>query len=135
MAAGRGAAVAWRSGHMHELLSGPDRCSRLHVIAERKSIRREYDDRRSMLKPAHFFALAEACIAGDGLGPAVGSIEIGVEKTQPDAGDEDRRDGHQRDKMPGPGELGLNDGALVLAEQFLDPLRAMGLTFQVSPEM
>jgi hypothetical protein len=47
--------------------------------------------------------------------------ELDIEAMQADAGDEHRRDRHQRDGAVGGIERHPQDGALVLAEQLFDP--------------
>ncbi len=80
-----------------------------------------------MLKPAHVFAFAEACIAGNDVGPAVAEIEQDIEEAQPNAGHKDRRDRHQSDAVAGGVKPCSNHGAFVLAEEFLDPLERNGI--------
>ncbi len=111
---------------MHEPLSDTNNGSFLHVFAQCESIRREDDNRRSVLEPAHFFAFAEAGNAWNDVRPAVAGIELNFEEAKPDAGDENCRDWHQRDEGTS-GQPGSNHGAFVLAEKFLDPFERNGI--------
>ena len=75
-----------------------------------------------MLEPAHLLAFAERRIARERLRPGVIEIAEAVEELQLDAGDQDRRDRHQRDHLA-PGKTHVQHRALVLAEQPLDALQ------------
>ena len=74
-------------------------------------------------------------VAGDRRGAAIVHVQHDIEEVQADAGDQDRRHRHQRDEV-----AALASRVRITARSFLQNSRstrlsAIGLTFQVSPEM
>ena len=61
-------------------------------------------------------------------------VQRHVEKAQPDAGDQNRRDRHQSHAWPSASGVRMTARSF-LQNNFSTRLSAIGLTFQVSPEM
>ena len=79
-----------------------------------------------MLKPAHLLPLGEVRVAVNRVGSVVAQVEQHIQKVEPDAGDQNGRDGYQRNRLackrPAV-QPGAQKGTLVLAKQFLHPLQ------------
>ena len=89
-----------------------------------------------MLEPAHLLALAERRVAGNDVGAAIAQVQQRVEEVQPDAGHQHRGHRHQRQRRM----VRSQAAPTIAARSFLQNSRstrfsAIGLTFQVSPEM
>ena len=84
--------------------------------------RREHDHGRTMLEPAHLLPFMQAarrtqwCLGRDTSNAAARP------ESAAHARDQDRRHRHQRDELATRYQAAADHGALVLAEQFLDPL-------------
>lgn len=91
-----------------------------------------------MLKPAHLLSLDKACITRQGLGTLVALMQQHIQKMQADAGHQNGRHRHQGHPLTSTAAMtlegGANQGAFVLTKSFSTRFRAIGLTFQVSPE-
>ncbi len=75
-------------------------------------------------------------VARDHVGPAVTQVQQHVEEVQSDAGDQDRRHRHQRDQLAGRASRRVRSTARSFLQNSRSTrLRAIGLVFQVSPEM
>src|SRR5208283_936568 len=114
-------------GQAHRRLAGANARPALDSWIERKSLRREDDDRRAVLKPAHKLALAQIRVAGKNFRSLVIDSERHVEELEAHAGDEHRSDRREGDCVPRRGEPAPNHRALVLAEELLDAPQGDGI--------
>ena len=131
----KSSALCRRAREPHERLPHPDHKPFMHAGVEFKAVRRENHDGRAMLEPAHLVAFPERRVTSKLGSAAVMASQHAIETMQLDAGDEDSGDRHQRDEIAGGGEPRADHRALVLQNSFSMRLSAIGLTFQVSPEM
>src|SRR6266436_4407869 len=102
----RGASISRASRLSHQGLTGQNPRGFHDVVAKLEMIRRQHDDRRSVLEPPELIALADARVASKDGWPAACGIEHDIEKMQPDARNQDGRDRHQ-----GKGFAALQAGA------------------------
>src|ERR1019366_6849286 len=83
------------SGFSHQGLAGTDPCGFRYVIAKLEMIRRQHDNRRSVLEPPELLAFADIDIAREDSWSSRSGIEHDIQKMQPDTGDQNRRDRYQ----------------------------------------
>jgi hypothetical protein len=117
---------------LHEWFSHADPAALVDIFRQGEAVRSEYDDGRSMLEPAHLFALRERKVHASGCRAVAAHIGAWAEKVETNAGHQDGRDSNQRDAVISAGEA---DSRSFLQNRRSMRLRAIGLTFHVSPEM
>src|ERR1700684_1441239 len=98
----------------------PDAAPLADVGARLQPISAEDHDGGSMTEMAHFIPLAERSPAGDPGRAAIAEIEPDVEELEVDARHQDRRHGHQDDRLSGALETQRHHRPLVLAIEPLD---------------
>src|SRR5580658_10330580 len=76
-----------------------DRRALANQFGESETLWRKNDDRRAVLEPSHFLALAQRGLAGDLGVSSITRAEEGIEKAQSDASDQDSGHRHQRNDM------------------------------------
>ena len=85
---------------MHQSAAHADLRARPDFIAQGESGWREDDDRRSMLKPSQLLALVKGGVARYSIRAAIAKVQQDIDEVEPDAGDQDGRHRHQRDRQP-----------------------------------
>ena len=94
--------------------------------ADLEARRREQNDGGTVFKPTQFLAPCDGVIAGDLTGPPSALVQEQVQESQPDRGHQDRRHRHHGHGSP-IGQAHPHHGALILAEQRLDPAQRDGV--------
>ncbi len=83
----------------HQRLAHPDPAALAPARAQLETLRREHDDGRAVLEPAHLLAFRKRCGARNAVRAAILQVQAHVEKLEPDARHQDRCDGHQREQQ------------------------------------
>lgn len=93
----------------------------------------EDDDGRPVLKPAKFLTPVGLVVTDDRVGTPVAQVEQHIGKAEPDACNQNRGDGYQRDRLAGICKPAMKNRPLISAEQSRHPRERRGFTFQQSP--
>src|SRR5262249_6913104 len=87
----------------------------------------EHQNSRAVLEVTKLLSLRKALVTVDFSSATVPEIERRTDEMQPDTGDQNRGDGHERQERVRRGQFKRQNGALILAEEFFNAVERDGI--------